>query len=348
MNPLATNHPVSWFRKLSADGALDLSPAFQRRPVWSDSQASYLIDSILNGLPIPEIFVRMTTTSDGESTVEVVDGQQRLRSIIRFFSNDLELEGIDVSPEWEGLTWDQLDPKRQERFWSFKLVVRELENVSDTEVRDMFRRLNASQASLNAQELRHSQYTGDFIKIVEKTADDPWWTENRIVTPAQCRRMLDVEFISELLVGLMAGPLDKKKRLEDFYADYDEDFPDKDYWQIRFRQTRDVSASVVGHKFSGWNSKTEYYSLFLACGRLVVDEDVPSPLELDGVVARLRSFRKDVNQAKKRDNTEPFPAYVMDYADAVARASTDLGRRLYRITVIEALLRGVHPPSAKG
>jgi len=348
MNPLATNHPISWFRKLSADGSLDLSPAFQRRPVWSDSQASYLIDSILNNLPIPEIFVRMTTTSDGESTVEVVDGQQRLRSIIRFFSNDLELEGKDVSPPWAGLTWDQLDGQGQGRFWSFKLVVRELENVSDAEVRDMFRRLNASQASLNAQELRHSQYTGDFIKVVEKTADDPWWTENRIVTPTQSRRMLDVEFISELLVGLMAGPLDKKKGLEDFYADYDEDFHDQDYWLMRFRKTREATASVVDYKFAGWSSKTEYYSLFLACARLVADGDLPGPADLDAVVMRLRNFRGDVNQAKKRDNTEAFPTYVTDYADAVARASTDRGRRLYRIAVVEALLRGVDPPSAKG
>lgn len=347
MNPQATNHSISWFRKLLIDGSLDLSPAFQRRPVWSDSQSSYLIDSILNDLPIPEVFVRKKTTYDGEETVEVVDGQQRLRSIIKFFRNDLELEGKYVSPGWVGLTWDQLDRKEQERFWSFKLVVRELEDVSDSEVRDMFRRLNASQMSANAQEIRHSQYTGGFIAVVEKIADDPWWAENRIVTLAQCRRMLDVEFISELLVGLMAGPLDKKKGLEDFYADYDEEFPERDVWQARFRQTRDVTAAAVGHRFSGWNSKTEYYSLFLACANLVADEDVPTSSSLDDVVARLSSFRKDVNQAKKRDNTKPFPSYVTDYADAVARASTDLGRRVYRIAVIESLLRGVDPPSAR-
>ena len=347
MNPHATNHPISWFRKLSADGSLDLSPAFQRRPVWSDAQSSYLIDSILNYLPIPEVFVRTKTTAEGDTTVEVVDGQQRLRSIIRFFRNDLELVGKDVSDAWVGVTWDHLDRGFQEKFWSFKIVVRELENTSDTEVRDMFRRLNANQSSLNAQELRHSQYRGEFITVVDKIADDSWWAANRIVTPAQCRRMLDVEFISELMVGLMAGPLDKKTKLEEFYADYDEEFPDQDCWQERFRETRDLTAKVVDQRFSGWNSKTEYYSLFLACARLVVDGHVPGSPDLDGVIIRLMKFRQDVNQAKKRDNATPFPAYVTDYADAVARASTDLGRRLYRITVIEALLRGIDPPSGK-
>ncbi|MYA79065.1 MAG: DUF262 domain-containing protein [Acidobacteriia bacterium] len=340
MNPHATNHPISWFRKLSSDGSLDLSPVFQRRPVWSDAQSSYLIDSILNDLPIPEIFVRTKTSADGDTTVEVVDGQQRLRSIIRFFRNELELAGKNVSDAWVGVTWDSLDRGVQEKFWSFKIVVRELENASDTEVRDMFRRLNANQSSLNPQELRHSQYTGEFITAVEKIADDPWWTVNKIVTPGQCRRMLDVEFISELMVGLLAGPLDKKNKLEDFYADYDDDFPDQDYWQMCFRQTRDLTAAVVDQRFAGWNSKTEYYSLFLACGRLVVDERVPSTSDLVAVITRLRRFRENVNQAKKRDNTKPFPKYVTGYADAVTRASTDLGRRLYRIGVIEELLRG--------
>ena len=340
MNPLATNHRISWFRKLLADGSLDLSPSFQRRPVWSDAQSSYLIDSILNDLPIPEIFLRTTTTASGETTVEVVDGQQRLRSIIRFFRNNLELVGRDVSDEWVGLTWDQLQRDVREKFWSFKIVVRELESTSDTEVRDMFRRLNANQSSLNAQELRHSQYQGEFINLVEHLADDRWWTVNRIVTPAQARRMLDVEFISELMVGLVSGPLDKKKGLEEFYIDYDDDFPDRDYWTRCFLRTRDLTASVVDQRFRRWTSKTEYYSLFLACGRLVVDDRIPRQAEMDGVIERLRRFRTDVDQAKKRDNTVTFPKYITDYADAVTRASTDLGRRLHRITVIEALLTG--------
>ncbi len=343
MNPHATNHPISWFRKFALDGSLDLSPAFQRRPVWSDAQSSYLIDSILNDLPIPEVFVRTTTSSDGDTTVEVVDGQQRLRSIIRFFKNDLELTGNDVSPKWIGSTWDRLDSSVQEKFWSFKIVVRELERASDTEVRDMFRRLNANQSSLNLQELRHAQYTGEFITAVEKIADDSWWTVNKIVTPAQSRRMLDVEFVSELLIGLLAGPLDKKKGLDDYYSDYDDLFPDRDLWESRFRQTRDLTAAVLGGTFNGWNSKTEYYSLFLACGRLVIDERVPSPTELEDIIARLKGFRKVADVAKRRDSKESVPEYVADYADAVTRASTDLARRLHRIAVIEALLLGADP-----
>ena len=155
--------------------------------------------------------------------------------------------------------------------------------------------------------------------------------------------MLDVEFISELLIGLLAGPLDKKKGLEEYYADYDDDFPDRDLWEDRFRQTRDLTAAVLGGRFGGWNSKTEYYSLFLACGRLVLDERVPGTAELDDVIVRLKRFRKEADVAKRRDTKGSGPQYVAEYADAVTRASTDLARRLHRIDVIEALLLGEDP-----
>lgn len=343
MNPQATNHSLSWFRKLHSDQALDLSPKFQRNPVWSDSQASYLIDSILNDLPIPEVFLRTKTSEDGNTLMEVVDGQQRLRSIIRFYSNDLELQGDDVSAPWQGCTWDKLGAREREQFWAYKLVVRELENASDSDVRDMFRRLNANQSSLNDQELRHAQYSGCFIKMVEDLADDPWWTDNRIVTPAQTRRMLDVEFVSELLVGLVSGPLDKKNGLDQFYLDYDEIFPDEDRWKRHFQRTLKLTELVLNGDLSGWRSKTEFYSLFLACGRIVSDRKTPKGPALGHTRARLRAFRKRADKAKKKDNKENLPQYVKDYAEAVTRASTDLGRRLIRIAVLEAILTGATP-----
>jgi hypothetical protein len=54
MKSSASNQKISWFRKEEGSGALDLTPQFQRRPVWTEEQASYLIDTILNGLPFPK------------------------------------------------------------------------------------------------------------------------------------------------------------------------------------------------------------------------------------------------------------------------------------------------------
>lgn len=336
MNPVATNHPVSWFKKFHDSDELDLTPSFQRKPVWSDAQASYLIDTVLSNLPVPEIFVRTITNSKGGSFLEVVDGQQRLRSIIRFYTGDLTLSGKDVTPAWEGTNWESLTKDQREQFWAFKLVVRELEDASDAEVRDMFRRLNANQSNLNKQELRHSQYTGEFIDSVESIADDSWWLDNKITTPAQIRRMTDAEFVSELLVGLIAGPLNKKDGLDDYYSDYDEYFPDRKYWESKFIETREIVEYATRGDLSKWKTKTEFYSLFLACARFAIDgESLPT-----GAQDRLEAFREVADRAKRKGQAGNFPDFIIEYAEAATRASTDLSRRVKRIEVVEEIING--------
>lgn len=340
MNPHATNHPISYFRKFHQLNALDLSPVFQRKPVWTDEQAAYLIDTILNKLPFPEVYVRSITDSDGETMLEVVDGQQRLRSIIRFYSGDLELTGDNVTNRWLGTTWEDLSTDEREAFWSYKVVVRELEGSTDAEVRDMFRRLNANQSSLNAQELRHSQYHGAFMTTVEDLANERWWLDNKVVTPAQIRRMLDAEFISELLVALISGPLNKKEGLDDYYADYNDEFPDHDYWTEIFVATRDLTKRLSGGDLRGWNSKTEYYSLFVAAGRVVYDDEIPTGRRLTSAVSRLADFRQQVNIGKRKDRTESLADNVATYVEAATRASTDISRRIERIDIVHSLITG--------
>ncbi|MEM7247040.1 MAG: DUF262 domain-containing protein [Acidobacteriota bacterium] len=340
MNPIATNHPISHFRKYYDDDHLDLSPTFQRKAVWSKAQSSYLIDSILNDLPIPEIFVRSVTDPGGATTLEVVDGQQRLRAIIQFYQGDLELSGSDVTPSLEGTSWNDLSSAAKKKFWAYKLVTRELESASDAEVRDMFRRLNANQSNLNAQELRHAEYRGEFIAAVEGLADNPWWLERRIVTPAQVRRMIDAEFISELLVGLMAGPLDKKGRLDDYYQEYDDEFADRDYWLQLMEETRLQVDSFLRGDFSGWRSKTEFYTLFLAVGALVYEGTSFGKRRLGEARERLAVFREKVDRAKRKGPTPRLAKKVLSYADAATRASTDLSRRELRIRILREVILG--------
>src|SRR2546422_9540282 len=105
MRSSGTNQKLSWFFREDNAGNLDLAPSFQGKPVWRREMASFLIDSILNDIPIPEIYIRSTSTPEGETKHEVVDGQQRIRSVLRFARNDLQLIGNDdlsISAKWVG------------------------------------------------------------------------------------------------------------------------------------------------------------------------------------------------------------------------------------------------------
>lgn len=346
MNPKARGYAISHFKDLHQSDLLDLTPDFQRNPVWNDQQASYLIDSILNRMPVPELFIRSVTGEDGKTVWEVVDGQQRLRSIIRFFTGDLTLEGSDVTAGWLGWTWRDVPKAQRIAFWGFELVVRQLQDATDDEVRQMFRRLNANQSNLNAQELRHSEYRGRFISVCTELASSTWWIEKKLVNPNQVRRMLDIEFMAELLVGLMAGPLDKKIGLDAYFADYDASFPRERYWKRLFTSTMAEVDSVLDGDLRRWNTKTEFYTLFLAVGFLIRD----GVWEVDDserarIRTRLSKFRSNVDRAKRDPEGAGHRKYATRYAEAARRASTDLSRRETRISLLQT--HGLGVPSAQ-
>ncbi len=79
---------ISWLRDRYREGSLEIKPPFQRRPVWTANQKCYLVESILLGLPVPEIYVQQITTADGDTTYAVVDGQQRVRTVLQFIGFD--------------------------------------------------------------------------------------------------------------------------------------------------------------------------------------------------------------------------------------------------------------------
>lgn len=77
-------------------GELELQPEFQRQYVWDDKRASLFVESILMGLPTPVIYL----AEDQEGKLLTIDGQQRLKSIYRFWRNEFALRGLTVFKEF--------------------------------------------------------------------------------------------------------------------------------------------------------------------------------------------------------------------------------------------------------
>jgi hypothetical protein len=112
----------------------------------------------------------------------------------------------------------------------------------------------------------------------------------------------------------------------------------------QFEATRDFIKSIfTPEEFQGWKGKSDFYTLFLALAPLT-DQKI-TVAQKDAISNELSSFRKLVDQAKRKDNQKTFSKDVHDYAEAVTRAATDLGRRETRLEVlekrIEAALRKV-------
>src|SRR5215213_761731 len=145
-NIVRTNYKVGDFVSWQRNDSLVLSPSFQRRPVWPKVSKSYLVDTIVKGYPIPIIFLRERTDLRSlEPEREVVDGQQRLRTLFSFIEPKL-LNDYDPSrdeftvnkshnSEIAGKDFRELDTTIRRRILDYQFSVHIL--PSDTEDREV-------------------------------------------------------------------------------------------------------------------------------------------------------------------------------------------------------------------
>ena len=174
------------------DKQITMSPAYQRKFRWKQIQCSQFIESLMLGIPSPSLF--MATNAD--STWEVVDGVQRLSTIISFAGDDalrkklglkrLVLSDLKKLSDFVGLTLEQLPPKLQLHFSTRPIKVITLNDKSDAVVRyDLFERLNTGGVALSPQEIRDCIFRGTFADKLESWAKNKHFRKAVKLTPGQ-------------------------------------------------------------------------------------------------------------------------------------------------------------------
>jgi len=260
-NIVQTVYKVSDFISWQRSGALVLSPSFQRRPVWSKPSKSFLIDTIIRGFPIPIVFLREKADLDTlEATREVVDGQQRLRTIFAFIEpallKDYSTDNDDFTvlkshnEEIAGLGFRDLPRDLQKRILDYKFSVHILpSNTEDSEVLQIFARMNSTGVKLNRQELRNAEFIGTFKRVSYSLAYQNLsrWRKWQVFTENNIARMLEVEETSDLLRLMLDGVHSMSQpSLDGLYAKYEEEFPYETEVTRRFNRVMDVIDDTVG------------------------------------------------------------------------------------------------------
>jgi hypothetical protein len=334
---------VTWFRDEYRKGTLTIKPPYQRKPVWGARQKCYLIESILLGMPIPEIYIQRVVSSDGDVQFALVDGQQRIRTVLQFIGaesdpkeqehNRFALDKLRNDSPWKNYTFATLPDEQKTEFYSYVFSVRFLKTNSDQEVREVFRRLNEFQSELKPQELRNAVYSGPFVGLSEQLAEDEYWAVNRIVSALQIRRMNDIEFISELLIGAMHGPQGgSAKDINSYYEqfeNYEDEFPSQREVKKLFNDTLETIQKILPNiKDTRWSNKTDFYSLFVAMASQLRSSKLPASAipELRKV---LIEFGDRINARLANENARVNKDAV-DYVRAVEKGANDKKRRADR------------------
>ena len=260
---------VKEMKAMEERGELDLTPEFQRRDVWSEKARSYLIDTIIRGKPIPKVYIRTQENPDtGKIIQQVVDGQQRLDTVLSFLQDGFKINKVH-NPDLGGKRFSQLDKSIQKEIEYYEFTCDFLLDASDPEVWDIFARLNKYPVKINDQELRNSQYFGEFKTTVYEMAlqFNTFWIENKIFSAKQISRMNEAEFVSELFIAMSSGTKAKSKPIIDkAYEDWDESFPHRTALKRRFTQTMDLIGAILENSTQEYSFRRVplFYTLFCA------------------------------------------------------------------------------------
>lgn len=164
------------------DNLINIAPDYQRKFRWKADRQSSLIESLFLGIPVPSLF--MASNADG--TWEVIDGVQRLSTMICFAGDEnalmkinsdnaelLKLTGLEKLSSFNGKKFCDLPIGIQNKFRLTSVKVTTLSDKSDLDVRfDLFERLNKGGVNLTPQEIRSCVYKGGFNNFLKKMSCD--------------------------------------------------------------------------------------------------------------------------------------------------------------------------------
>lgn len=344
MNRHLTTHDISWFIEADRNNQLNLDPPYQRRSVWTRKDRQFFLDTVFRNYPSPAIFLHKTIDENGRSTYHVVDGKQRIQTILDFVNGKVKIADDFGDVRLNSKRWPDLrgETELRNNFWNYKFVVEELDFLDAKVVNDVFDRINRNARKLTRQELRHAKYDGWFITQVETEAQHPDWRRLGLVTTAREKRMADTQFLSEVILVVLTGRLHgfDQDDLDQAYADYDDITASnssvvEDAFFEGFGRTKrmmldieECSEAITKH----CRTLNNFYSVWAV---LALEPDLPAP---DVLASRLVDFLSRVEQ-KSAEGEGEYAKAVLRYAENLKGANTDLGPRRARHEALVQVLR---------
>lgn len=199
----STDWTVSTVIDQLARDRFDLEPAFQRRDVWNDIKRSRFIESLLLGIPVPQVILAERRHARGKFIV--LDGKQRLRSLQRFAGlqgTPMRLTGLEVLKQLNGKTYERIRSDPDLETYAAALDNQAIRAVvlrdwrSESLLYLTFLRLNFNVVGLSPQELRRALHPGPFMEYVMQTSSESAGIRRFLSITAPDFRMRDAEILT--------------------------------------------------------------------------------------------------------------------------------------------------------
>lgn len=313
--------------RLYRSGSLLVNRKYQRKLIWSVEEKEKLIGSILKGYPIPLILLAERPQVHGMGKYEIIDGMQRLNAIACFIENLFPFDGkfFDLNEFSYAKqlsdekvfkyveTSDKLDRKDCANILDYQLAVTIYTAMDESDITEVFGRINSGGKHLSNQERRQAGVTTSFAEVVRKIAmqlrgddtkktlnlfdmpqvsidskrnhqgygiqaEETLWCKQGILTARQLRDSEDEDMIVDIVASiLLVKPLSRsKEKLDSLYDEESNDFKLIEKHLASYGSSR-LEEEIV-KTFSVLGETIETYKSDNKCLQQLVNPGTPNPI----------------------------------------------------------------------
>lgn len=289
-------------------GDLILQPDFQRKLVWSIRHKESFIDTILKGFPFPEIYIAQSgiDLETFQAQQVVVDGQQRLSTIISYINGELPCKKI--------LHYSALDNQQKAAFLNYDVVVRDLKDASSDTIKEVFRRINLTQYRLNDIEINNAIYEGEFISTAKDILNHldngsfPLFSDNEL------NRMGDLNYILMIMATLEEGGYFAGNTMTgEYIVKYDDSYENAETMKDKILNLFHVIETFNLDTDSMWYRKSNFFTMFVELSKV---SQIP-----DDIVAKIHSFEDEVLANKGNEENDFGKYYSVMYTGTNSRGA---------------------------
>ncbi|WP_407268204.1 DUF262 domain-containing protein [Tenacibaculum maritimum] len=338
-------------------GSLVTSPDFQRNLVWKKQHKYAFIKTILLNFPFPEVYIASSEVDveNLQAREIVVDGQQRLTTIVDYIKSRGDFKSQkSITP------FDELSIEDKREFLNYFITVKDLKDIGLENIKEIFKRINSTNYSLNSNEILNAEYGGSefalFCKqltdkkynpttdetnvIVESTIKNyiiDFFEENKVFSNNDIKRMFNNQYLMLIFATIIEGSyFGRSTKINQYLKKYNDEFLIYNDILKRFENSIEIIKKLKFSTGSYWYNKANLFTLIVELNNIQINEIDINTLEIN--LLDLENKYDIYYNGEDEEEIKKLTSDETKYFEVARQGSHEFSAREHRGNVIRILI----------